>query len=129
MEATAERTSSSLPWYRQVTRDQWRAFWATFLGWVLDGFDFTILTFILVDIQRSFTVDRALAGALGTVTLFTRLIGGIAAGTAADRWGRRLPLVVSILWVSLFAFLSGLFTSYTMLFALPPLFGLRLGRG
>jgi len=128
MEATADRTSlSSLPWYRQVNRDQWRAFWATFLGWVLDGFDFTILTFILVDIQRSFTVDRALAGALGTVTLFTRLIGGIAAGTAADRWGRRLPLMVSILWFSLFAFLSGFSTSYTMLFALRALFGIGMG--
>src|SRR5213593_2085586 len=115
------------PWYRQVNATQWRAFWATFLGWVLDGFDFTILTFILVDIQQSFTVDRALAGALGTVTLFTRLIGGVAAGTAADRWGRRLPLMVSILWFSLFAFLSGFSTSYTMLFALRALFGIGMG--
>src|SRR6059036_3135750 len=47
------------PWYRQVNATQWRAFWATFLGWVLDGFDFTILTFILIDIQHSFTIDRA----------------------------------------------------------------------
>ncbi|HEV8319870.1 MAG TPA: MFS transporter [Vicinamibacterales bacterium] len=127
VDVAADRASSSLPWYRQVDRDQWRAFWATFLGWVLDGFDFTILTFILVDIQQSFTVDRALAGALGTVTLFTRLIGGVAAGTAADRWGRRLPLMVSILWFSLFAFLSGFSTSYTMLFALRALFGIGMG--
>ena len=55
-------------WYRQVTGEQWRAFFATFFGWLLDGFDFTIMTFILIDIQNSFTVDRALAGALGTVT-------------------------------------------------------------
>jgi len=119
--------TSSLPWYREVTADQWRAFWATFLGWVLDGFDFTILTFILVDIQQSFTVDRALAGALGTVTLFTRLLGGILAGTAADRWGRRLPLMLSILWFSLFAFLSGFSTSYAMLFTLRALFGIGMG--
>ena len=39
-------------------------FLAAFLGWVLDGFDFMILTFVLIDIQRSFTVDKALAGAL-----------------------------------------------------------------
>ena len=45
---------------------------APHLGWVLDGFDFTILTFLLVDIQRSFTVDKALAGALGTITLIFR---------------------------------------------------------
>jgi MFS transporter, SHS family, lactate transporter len=117
----------SLPWYRQVTREQWRAFFATFLGWVLDGFDFTILTFIVIDIQRSFTVDNALAGLLGTVTMMTRLVGGVAAGTAADRWGRKGPLMVSILWFSLFAFLSGFSTSYAMLFALRALFGIGMG--
>ena len=115
------------PWYSQVNATQWRAFWATFLGWVLDGFDFTILTFILIDIQNSFTVDRALAGALGTVTLLMRFVGGAIAGTAADRWGRRLPLMISILWFSLFAGLSGFSTSYAMLFAFRALFGIGMG--
>ena len=114
-------------WTRQVNREQWRAFWATFLGWALDGFDFTILTFVIIDIQNSFTVDRALAGALGTVTLFTRLIGGVVAGTAADKWGRKLPLALSILWFSIFAFLSGFSTSYAMLFAFRALFGIGMG--
>ena len=115
------------PWYRQVDGPQWRAFFATFLGWLLDGFDFTIMTFILIDIQNSFTVDRALAGALGTVTLLFRLVGGLGAGMMADRWGRKLPLMLSILWFSLFAFLSGFSTSYTMLFAFRALFGIGMG--
>jgi MFS transporter, SHS family, lactate transporter len=118
---------SPCPWYRQVNATQWRAFWATFLGWVLDSFDFTILTFILIDIQHSFTVDRALAGALGTVTLLMRFVGGAVAGTAADRWGRRLPLLLSILWFSLFAGLSGFATSYAMLFGFRALFGIGMG--
>jgi len=116
-----------LPWYRQVDATQWRAFWATFLGWVLDSFDFTILTFILIDIQNSFTIDRALAGALGTVTLLMRFVGGAVAGTAADRWGRRLPLMLSVLWFSLFAGLSGFSTSYAMLFGFRALFGIGMG--
>ena len=53
--------SSAIPWYAQVSREQWRAFWAVFLGWVVDAFDFNMLAFILIDIQKSFTVDRALA--------------------------------------------------------------------
>ena len=32
------------PWYRQVNAQQWRAFLATFFGWLLDGFDFTIMS-------------------------------------------------------------------------------------
>ena len=117
----------AIAWYSQVTRDQWLAFWATFMGWVVDAFDFNILTFILIDIRRSFAVDNTLAGALGTVTLVMRLIGGAAAGTAADKWGRKLPLMLSILWFSLFACLSGFSTSYTMLFALRALFGIGMG--
>ena len=114
-------------WYRQVTGEQWRAFLATFFGWLLDGFDFTIMTFILIDIQNSFTVDNALAGALGTVTLMFRLVGGLGAGMMADRWGRKLPLMLSILWFSIFAFLSGFSTSYAMLFAFRALFGVGMG--
>jgi SHS family lactate transporter-like MFS transporter len=116
-----------LEWRREVTPAQWRAFFAAYLGWLLDGFDFTIITFLLVDISRSFTVSSALAGALGTVTLMFRLLGGLAAGSAADRWGRRGPLMVSILWYSVFAFLGGFATSYPMLFVFRALFGIGMG--
>jgi MFS transporter, SHS family, lactate transporter len=115
------------PWYTQVTSDQWRAFWAVFLGWVVDAFDFTISTFILIDIQKSFTVDRALAGALGTVTLMMRLVGGVASGALADKYGRKLPLMLSVIWFSVFACLSGFSTSYAMLFVLRALFGIGMG--
>lgn len=117
----------ALPWYSQVTGDQWQAFWAVFLGWVVDAFDFTISTFILIDIQSSFGVDRGSAGALGTVTLMMRLVGGVASGTLADKYGRKLPLMISVLWFSVFAFLSGFSTSYAMLFALRALFGIGMG--
>jgi SHS family lactate transporter-like MFS transporter len=70
------------PWYREVTADQWRAFVAAYLGWTLNGFDFTILTFLLLEIQRTFTVNSTLAGAPGTATLLFRVVGGIGAGTA-----------------------------------------------
>ena len=114
-------------WYRQVSREQWKAFLATFFAWVIDAFDFTILTFVLVNIQQSFSVNSTLAGLLGTVTLMFRVLGGIGAGTAADRWGRKPPIMFSIAWFTLFAFLSGLSTSYVMLFAFRGLFGIGMG--
>jgi SHS family lactate transporter-like MFS transporter len=94
---------------------------------MFDGFDFTVLTFILIDIQKTFAIDAVLAGALGTATLVMRLVGGVVSGTMADRWGRKLPLILSILWLSIFAFLSGFSTSYQMLFALRALFGIGMG--
>jgi SHS family lactate transporter-like MFS transporter len=113
--------------FHSLNAAQRRAFAAAFFGWMLDGFDFTILTFVLADIQRHFSVTSALAGALGTVTLMLRLVGGAAAGTAADRWGRKLPLVLSIVWFSIFTVLSGFSTSYTMLFVCRALFGIGMG--
>src|SRR5438552_17010702 len=114
-------------WRGAITQDQWRAFAAAYLGWVLDGFDFYILTFLLTDIQRAFSVTNAALGALGTVTLMFRVVGGIGAGAAADRWGRKGPLMFSILWYSMLAFLSGFSTSYRMLFTLRALFGIGMG--
>jgi SHS family lactate transporter-like MFS transporter len=112
---------------RDVTPSQWRAFIAVFLGWIVDSFDFNILAFIVIDIQRSFSIDNALAGLLGTVTLVMRLVGGTIAGTMADKYGRKLPLTLSIIWFSIFAALCGFSTSYAMLFALRALFGLGMG--
>lgn len=116
-----------MAWYRDVSRAQWRTFLTTFAAWTLDAFDFTILTFVLIDIQQSFSVNKALAGALGTVTLLFRVAGGIGAGTAADRWGRKGPILFSIAWYTAFALLSGLSTSYAMLFACRALFGIGMG--
>jgi SHS family lactate transporter-like MFS transporter len=114
-------------WYLDLTSDQRKAFWAAYLGWTLDGFDYYILSLVLVDVQRSFTVSSALAGALATVTLMFRVLGGVSAGMAADKWGRKLPLMLSILWYSSFAFLSAFSTSYGMLFACRALFGIGMG--
>ena len=127
MISTEQATRAEGAWYRQVSSAQWRAFTAAYLGWVLDAFDFTILTFLLIDIQHSFTVNRAQVGALGSITLVCRVLGGMGSGTAADRWGRKPPLLFSIVWYSVFAFLSGFSTSYGILFTLRALFGIGMG--
>ena len=108
-------------------RDRWRALSAAFFGWMLDGYDYTILTFVLIEIQQEFSMTAAEAGALGTVTLVARLAGGGLAGAAADRWGRKKPLMLSILWFSVFSFLSGFSTSYSVLLFCRALFGLGMG--
>lgn len=116
-----------MPWYKEVSRKEWKTFLTTYAAWTLDAFDFTIITFVLTDIRRSFDVNLALAGALATVTLLFRMVGGIGAGTLADRYGRKGPILFSIAWYTVFALLSGLSTSYVMLFAFRGLFGIGMG--
>ncbi|HJS72921.1 MAG TPA: MFS transporter, partial [Vicinamibacteria bacterium] len=110
-----------------VVANRWRALAAAFLGWMLDGYDFTILTLVLIEIQEELSMTSTEAGALGTVTLLTRLVGGMVGGKAADRFGRKAPLMISILWFSFFSLLSGFATSYWMLLAFRALFGLGMG--
>jgi MFS transporter, SHS family, lactate transporter len=107
--------------------NRWRAFAAAFLGWMLDGYDFTILTLVLIEVQHELGMTSAEAGALGTVTLLTRLLGGAIGGRAADRWGRKTPLMISIVWFSTFSLLSGFSTNYWSLFLFRALFGLGMG--
>jgi MFS family permease len=95
MTVPSTRPAAAPTRFSEVSGEQWKAFAAAYLGWMLDGFDFTILTFLLVDIQRDFGVNAASAGALGTAALMFRVLGGVGAGTAADRWGRKGPLMFS----------------------------------
>lgn len=104
-----------------------RAFTAAFVGWLLDGYDFTVLTLVLLDVQRDLSIGPAAAGALGTATLLARLVGGVVAGRAADRYGRRPVLLASMLWFSIFSFVSGFAGSYVTLLATRTLFGLGMG--
>ena len=55
------------------------------------------------------------------------MVGGIVAGILADRYGRKGPILFSIAWYTGFAFLSGLSTSYVMLFTFRGLFGIGMG--
>jgi MFS transporter, SHS family, lactate transporter len=48
-------------------------------------------------------------------------------GLMADRWGRRLPLMINILYYSAIAFLCGLAPNYTFFFVLRLLYGIGMG--
>jgi len=89
------------PWWREPTRPQWISFLAAWAGWVLDGFDFTIFLLAMPAIAREFGVTWVATAGSITLTLLFRLGGGVVAGWAADRWGRKLPLMISIVWFAL----------------------------
>src|SRR5437016_12167426 len=90
-------TRAQASWWAEVTPEQRRTLLAAWAGWVLDAFDFTILLLVLGNIAGTFGVSLVAMGAVITGTLFCRLIGGVLVGTWADRVGRRLPVMVSII--------------------------------
>src|SRR5580692_10938961 len=92
--------------------NQWNAVLAGFLGWTLDAFDFFVLTFVIDDVARSFGRTRPDIALALTLALSTRPLGAMIFGIMADRWGRRLPLMINVVLYAVLSVLSGLAPSY-----------------
>jgi SHS family lactate transporter-like MFS transporter len=100
---------------------------AGFLGWTLDAFDFFLVIFSLTAIAEEFhrpDKDIALSIAL---TLGFRPVGAFIFGLLADRYGRRLPLIIDLIFYSVVEVLSGLAPNYATFLILRALFGIGMG--
>ena len=100
MAATAS-ASSTIPWYRTVTREQWRVLMAAKFGWMLDAMDFMLYTMAVGQLRAYFGFGDDTAGMLGTATLVMSGVGGAIFGYVADRFGRTRALMGTILIFSL----------------------------
>ena len=100
---------------------------AGFLGWTFDAFDFFVLTFVLAPIAAEFGRTIPAMALTITASLATRWIGAIFFGLLADRYGRRIPLIVNILYYSVIEVLSGLAPTYRVFFTLRLLYGIGMG--
>src|ERR1039458_7009942 len=119
--------SAPVPWWKEPTKDQWLAWWAAWLGWTLDAFDFTIFLLIMVPISQEFHVSLTEVTAVFTITLWVRLLGATASGWLSDRIGRKKPLMVSILWYSICNFIAGFSPTFGFLFIFRALLGIGMG--
>ncbi len=107
--------------------DHRSALTAGFLGWTLDAFDFFLVTFCLTAIGKEFhKSDSAIALSI-TATLAFRPVGAFIFGLLADRYGRRLPLMIDLVFYSVIEVLTGLAPNYTTFLVLRALFGIGMG--
>ena len=90
------------------TSDYVSALVASFLGWTLDAFDFFLVVVSLPAIARDFGKDIHSVALTITVTLAFRPVGAFLFGLLADRYGRRLPLMIDLIFFSTFARCSAL---------------------
>jgi SHS family lactate transporter-like MFS transporter len=100
---------------------------ASFLGWTLDAFDFFLVTYTLTAIAKEFgRPDKAIALSL-TITLMFRPVGAFIFGLMADRFGRRIPLMIDLVFYSAVEVATGLVHSYAAFLVLRALFGIGMG--
>src|SRR5712671_5165707 len=79
-----------------LTGEQKKTILAAYLGWMLDAFDFFLLTFLLKDIAKEFGVEVPAVSYALFLTLAMRFVGAFIFGRLGDRWGRKPALMLDI---------------------------------
>src|SRR5256886_1545357 len=113
--------------FKSLNRIQRHTFVACFLGWALDAFDFFLLTFVIVPMARDFGTSIADLTYAITLTLAMRPVGAFIFGLLGDRFGRRMPLMIDIVFYSLMELLTAFSPNYTWLLVFRALYGIGMG--
>ena len=113
--------------YRSLNDVQRRTFLACFLGWTLDALDFFLLTFVVKEVAAEFSVSIVKVVFAITLTLMMRPLGALIFGMLGDRFGRRVPLMVDIIFYSLMELLTAFSPNYTVFLIFRALYGIGMG--
>jgi SHS family lactate transporter-like MFS transporter len=113
--------------FKSLNRIQRHTFLACFLGWALDALDFFLLTFVLVPISREFGRSIPEVAFAITATLMARPLGAFLFGLLGDKFGRRIPLMIDIVFYSLMELLTAFAPNFTVFLVLRVLFGIGMG--
>jgi SHS family lactate transporter-like MFS transporter len=127
MSATSSSVGSATSYSPPSPSGHRAAVIASFLGWTLDAFDFFLVTYALTYIAKDLGQgDKAIALSL-TITLMFRPVGAFIFGLMADRWGRRIPLMIDLVFYAVVEVATGFAHDYTTFLILRALFGIGMG--
>jgi MFS family permease len=126
-DTTVNADRSLTGWYRQSTPRIRRVFWTCTVAWGLDSMDGFVYQYLIPAIVAGLGITLAQAGTIASANYFSGAIGGWTGGWLADRYGRARVLQVTILWFSIFSFLSGFAQDYSQLLVLRTLQGFGFG--
>src|SRR5947199_4743227 len=113
--------------FKSLNRTQRNSFIACFLGWTLDALDFFLLTFVFVPVAHDFGRTIPQVTFAITITLMMRPLGALIFGWLGDRFGRRIPLMIDIVFYSVVELLTAFAPNLGAFLLLPAVFGTGMG--
>ncbi|HEV3416050.1 MAG TPA: MFS transporter [Pirellulales bacterium] len=100
---------------------------AGFLGWTLDAFDFFLVPISVPAIAKDFNTSEATILFSVTLTLMFRPVGAFIFGLLADRYGRRIPMMIDLVFYSAIEVATGFAPNLATFLVLRALFGIGMG--
>jgi MFS transporter, SHS family, lactate transporter len=117
----------SIGHFRRLTPLQRNTFFACFLGWSLDAFDFFILILCVNALATQFHGKVSAISEAIFWTLAMRPVGAFLFGLMADRFGRRPTLMLNVITYSVFELASAFAPSLKVFLVTRALFGIGMG--
>jgi SHS family lactate transporter-like MFS transporter len=117
----------ALRMFKSLTGTQRNIFIACFLGWTLDALDFFLLTFVFIPVAHDFGKTIPQVTFAITLTLMMRPLGAFIFGWLGDRFGRRIPLMIDIVFYSVVELLTAFAPNFATFLFLRALFGIGMG--
>ena len=108
-------------------REAFCAVSAGFLGWTLDAFDYFLVVISMPRIAADFHVKTTDIAFSLMLTLMFRPVGAFIFGLMADRYGRRIPMIVDLVFFSVVEVATGFAPNLTTFLILRALFGIGMG--
>jgi len=113
--------------FKSLDRVQRNTFIACFLGWTLDALDFFLLTFVFDPVAHDFGRTIPQVTFAITLTLMMRPLGAFIFGWLGDQFGRRIPLMIDIVFYSIVELLTAFAPNFATFLSLRALFGIGMG--
>ncbi|QPG77312.1 hypothetical protein FOA43_004721 [Brettanomyces nanus] len=116
-----------IPGLMLMGRKQWLMFFSAFLGWTWVAYDFFTISLNIKNLSVEFdkTVTEITWGI--TTVLMLRTAGSLVFGYLGDRYGRKWPLVINLLLVSILQIGTGFVKTYDQFLGVRAVFGILLG--